>query len=150
MSGVFSNTLTGMFSGFNAQYLSFNGAPSFMASIVKDSAQCQGVDHQPDDETMVKVWASGFPKVDGCWLKTADKEEDATYVECTENGKKMKLKAWWDEEDKALKMRFINHLQDEGYQLRKLTDNDTMHHVATMTKPDGSSATFEQVLKRKK
>ena len=126
----------------------FNGAPSFLAGTMAGKAMTQFIECKPNNDNIVKMYSQGIPLVCTTWIPVGDSEETAQYVEFMDNGKKMKMKLYWKEDDKTIVMKFTDQNNCEGFQTRKLLDDNTLYHHATMTKPDGSSSWFEAYYKR--
>lgn len=53
----------------------FNGAPSFMASLKKDSASCNTINIKDGNENVVQIIATGFPSHVGAFVPVAESKE---------------------------------------------------------------------------
>ena len=126
----------------------FNGAPPFLARRLADGAFTMHIEHKPGDESVIRIRGTGTPEIDGVFLKATESEETAQYCEHMDRGKPYKTKQWWDESTKQLSLRFIDKNGWEGYQYRKLLDDNTIYMYATLTRQNGESCLFETYLKR--
>lgn len=125
---------------------------SFLASIANANAFTQIIEFK-DNGDQINIRSTGTPPFKGCWMKITTSEETAPITEVDDNGKMLKFKSWWDEENKQLRMKFLQFNPNGTVwisdQWRKLTDDNTMHKTMIMTHEDGSSATYEEFLRRK-
>lgn len=94
-----------------------NGAPSFVAGLNKN-ADCGQIimNHGEKTENHLCFIGTGVPAATSPEFVLTDKEDDAAiYDSADPQGRKLKVKAWWDESQQALvsKLEYVkekNHL----------------------------------------
>lgn len=83
------------------------------------------------------------------WYNIVEKESDAVPVDIKDpQNRPCKLTMWWEEENKTQKNRISYADTKNVLQERIINEDGTMSATVTLTKPDGSSAKFEAILKR--
>lgn len=128
----------------------FNGAPSFVASMQKDTGFGQIIEFQPDDDRTVKCASTGFPASSGCWAAIGDSESTAKEVETKDpSGRKVLLKVWYDESKGELISKGYN-VADKFYsnQYRKINEDGTLSLTITNIKEDNSQCSFDARFKK--
>lgn len=127
----------------------FNGAPSFVASLKKDSAFGQIISFADNDKQM-KIIATGTPGFEGPMAELGTCLADSKPAEGKDMGGRLfKLKTWWDEEKKELYNVYAFVVEgNEMTQVRRLLPDGRLFIRADMKKPDGRSDYFEAYLKK--
>ncbi len=127
----------------------FNGAPSFVASMKKDSAFGQIIEFK-DDGKVAKVTATGTPAAAGPWGEIATTAEEAKPVEGKDMGGRAYLQRnWYNAETKVYTSRFNFVVEgNELLQLRSITPEGRLFLRAEMKKPDGRMEYFEATFKK--
>ncbi len=127
----------------------FNGAPSFVASMKKDSAFGQVIEFK-DDGKVAKVVATGTPAAAGPWGEIATNAEEAKPVEGKDMGGRAYLQRnWYNAETKTYTTRFNFIVEgNELMQFRSMTPDGKLFLRAEMKKPDQSMMWFEATLKK--
>jgi hypothetical protein len=130
----------------------WNGAPSLIASLNRDSSFGQVIEFLPDDDRTVKVDCTGMPPAKGPFVKLGTCEEDSKEHDGKDpSGRKILLKMWWDEEKQELRSKGLN-VRDKVWitQVRKLTDEGILLLTLTNTREDGSECSFYCKFKKTK
>lgn len=127
----------------------FNGAPSFVASMKKDSAFGQIIEFK-DDGKICKVTATGTPAAAGPWAETGTSADDAKPAEGKDMGGRAYLQRnWYNPETKVYTSRFNFVVEgNELLQTRSMTPDGKLFLRAEMKKPDGRSEYFEATFKK--
>jgi hypothetical protein len=126
----------------------FSGAPSLVAWAQRDSDYGQIIEFK-DDESQIRLTATGFPPLQGVWMQLGTSEETGVMTNAKNPaGRAVSGKMWWDEEKKMLRGK-VENPGDQIYQFqRHIDENDVLHLLATNSKPDGSSCSFECTFRR--
>ncbi len=129
----------------------FNGAPSFIASMKKDSAFSNIITYDPS-EKLIKIDAGGFPSGPGAWIEHGATEETAKITEFVDpivTSKMIRQKNWWSEDEKKLTSR-LDWFKEGNVlvQQRTLVDDNTLSLHLEMTKKDGTKGAWTAILKR--
>ena len=122
----------------------WNGAPTFIASLQKDSNFGQIVEFLPDDDLTVKCAGTGFPPSSGMFCKIGTSEADAQQYEAKDpSGRKVLLKVWYNPETGELTSKGFN-VVDKFYstQTRKVTEEGILTLSIVNEKQDGSTCGF--------
>jgi hypothetical protein len=127
----------------------FNGAPSFAASLYKNSESSQILSFDAFDDRLLKITAVGVPKVDMPWIKVGTCEEDAEYFDCKDSqGGAFKVKIWYDEKEGILHNLGESATKIGMKQKREITPEGNMLITATHSKQDGTSCTYTASFKK--
>ncbi len=127
----------------------FNGAPTFAASLFKDSDFTQHIQtHGEKTENHVAIVATGVPAASSPYFMVASCEEDAfEYDALDPKGRKIKSKAWWNDEEQLFLCKLHT---DKGFilQTRKLIEEDILLVRMECFKSDGSCKGVDCTLRR--
>jgi hypothetical protein len=129
----------------------FNGAPSFVASMKKDSEFGNIITFQDSTEKTIKIDATGFPSGPGASVEIGDSEETAKPVEFKDksSGNMLRQRNWWNEDEKRLYCKlFFIEAEKTLLQTRFLINDDTLQLLNEMTLKNGSKCGWEAVFKR--
>jgi hypothetical protein len=97
----------------------FNGAPSFAAALNKN-ADCGQIifNHGEKTENHLAFIGTGVPAATSPEFVLPEKEEDsAIYDSADPQGRKLKVKGWWDESQQALMCK-MDYVKEKNYLLQ--------------------------------
>ncbi len=126
----------------------FNGAPSFVANMKKDSAFGQILQFKNDGK-MIKIIATGTPANTGPWVEVASNFEAATPSEGRDmGGRAYQQRSWYSEETEEFHTQLFFTVEgNELSQLRTLV-NGKLYLRVEMKKPDGRMEFFEATFRK--
>lgn len=93
-----------------------NGAPSFAAALNKN-ADCGQIilNHGEKTENHVAFIGTGVPAATSPEFLLGDKEEEAIVHDSSDpQGRKLKVKAWWNEAEQAMVTR-LDYVKEKHY-----------------------------------
>ena len=127
----------------------FNGAPSFVASMKKDSAFGQIIEFQENGK-ICRVTATGTPSGAGPWGEVAATPADAKAYEGKDMGGRVYMQTnWYVEETKTYTSLFKFVVEGNTLlQTRTVTPEGRLFLRAEMTKPDGRMEYFDTTFKK--
>lgn len=138
-------------SKLHSQFMIFNGAPSFVASMKKDSAFGQIIEFSNGDKSC-KVTATGTPAGPGPMAVVADSEAEAEGFDGKDmGGRAYKQTNWYDKEKKVFYSKFTFVVEGNTLlQARSMTPEGHLFLRAEMTKPDGRMEYFDATFRKVK
>lgn len=129
----------------------WNGAPSFVASMQKDSAFGQVIEFDPKDDKTVKLTNTGFPAATGVWIKVCDSFDTAIPIETKDpQGRAVTVRCWYDETEHELHTKGYN-IKDKVWvhQRRKIDENGFLYLTLENTREsDNASIAFQAKFKK--